>query len=349
MTSPMPRPMHHRVAERSIGLVALCAACTPSLDPSWVLARTSELALRIEVVAQGPYGDTLDPQAPTTNEVLPLDTVLARPLIVGPDGVVPLQDLSPQWYLCDGNGNCLLRAEPTALPPCDLELLAPDEPCALVGADSLEFKLGDFLPAEDADAVFLINRAPTIGFVASAEVGPGTAACIDRISERKSLEGCLWMERTLSLGSLAEVVDALTALGSEFEVSDSLAPLLDVPRNHNPAVTAFSVSIDGGEPETYPPKAIVTVPVGATIAVAYLPNESDVDRYTVEVDGEELDVEDHLQGRWLMSREVAQLEQALGQTSMVWEASRADPVTAYFVVHDDRRAEAWGWLHFEPQ
>ena len=341
--------MTHRVAGHSIGFVALCAACTPSLDPPWVLARDRELALRVEVVTQGPYGDTLDPEKPTTNEVLPLDTVLARPLIVGPDGIIPLRDLSPQWYLCGGNGNCLLRADATALRPCDLEFLAPDEPCALAGADSLEFKLGDFLPAEDADAVFLINRAPTIGFVASADVGPGTEACIDRIAERKSLEGCLWMERTLSLGSLSEVVDALTALGGEFEISESLAPLLDVPRNHNPAVSAFSVSVDGGEPDLYAPEATITVPVGATITVSYQPSDSDIDRYTVEIDGEKIDVEDQLQGRWFMSREVAQLEQALGQTSVVWEASRADPVTAYFVVHDDRRAEAWGWLHFEPQ
>lgn len=305
--------------------------------------------MRVEVIKQGPYGYTLDDKAPSVNEALPLDTVRVTPLVAGPDGVAAVGDMNPHWYLCDDSGSCLLRADAAALPECEFEFLVPDEACSVPGAGSLDLKLGDFFATDEPDAIFAINRAPTVGFVASTDEGPGTQGCLRGIDERTSLEGCLWMERTLSLGSLGEVVDGLTALGYDVEISDSLAPLLGVPRNHNPSVRTLTLSIDGGEPTRFEAGATVSIPLGATIDLEYEPDEVDVDRYTVELDGAPVEVEDRLEGRWFASREVASLEQESLLRTAVLRATTPEPVTLYFVVRDDRRAEAWGWLHLQPE
>jgi len=336
------------VARRFIGsvLVAACGACTPVLDPPWLLTRERELALRVEVVAQGGYGLPLDPGEPTVNEVLALDTVRATPRIVGADGPVLLGDFSPQWYLCD-IGSCLLGYDDLDLPPCELEVLAPESACALPGGDTVEFQLGDFATSDNPDELFGINRAPTLGFIASTPSGPGTEACLDNIVDRDPLSGCLWMERPLNLGSFGEFVAGLEALGLSVDLSDSLLPLLDVPRNHNPSVETFTVTIDGEMAKSVHAGDTVRVPTGATVTVAYAPSDSDMDAYEVELDGDVLQAQDVFGGRWYASREVSEFERVPFSTAVTWRATQADPVTLHLVLSDDRGAEAWGWLDFD--
>lgn len=337
------------VTRRRTTLLVLTAAtaCTPALDPPWVLARARELGMRVEVVAQGPYGLSLDDTRPSVNEALPLDTVEITPFVAGPDGEVAVGDLDPQWYLCREPASCLLLAEPNALPPCDVEFLLPEQTCALSGDDTLTLTLGDFTPAETPEAVFAINSPPSVGLVASTDQGPGTDACLGAIGARESLEGCLWTERTLSLGSVGEVVESLELLGYELELSESLVPLLGVPRNHNPSVQEFQVTVDG-EATMHATGSTVVVPRRAAVVVQYLPSDDDIDRYEVEIDGATVQLEDQLGGRWFASREVTEFDDR-GINSLVWQAERTEPVRIHFVVRDDRRAEAWGWLDFEPQ
>ena len=330
-----------------LALVLLGLACTPTLPPAWVLDRERELALRVQVVDQGPYGQPLDPDAPTVNEALPLDTVEAIPYVAGPDGPVDLGPLDPQWYLCDDLGTCLIRGEVRELAPCDHAFLVPPEPCLLDGGASVRLQLGDFFAAQEPDAIFAINRAPTLGFLASTDSGPGTDACLSQLAARESLEGCLWMERNLSLGSLGEVVDGLEALGYEVEVSESLQPLLTVPRNHNPEVRQLQVRVDGGDAVAYLPGQTVRVPVGARVTITYEPDPLDIDVYEITIDGDTVQVEDRLSGEWFASREVAELTPQASPLAVTWRDSSTEPVTMHFVLRDDRRAEAWGWLHFE--
>lgn len=333
---------------RLISLLALAAnnACTPTLDPPWVLARERELAMRIEVVEQGPYGRPLDPDEPSVNEALPRDMVRATPRIAGPDGGIALGERAPQWYLCD-TGSCLLRSGSVTLQPCEAGQLAPEVACALAGGDSAEFRLGDFVTEGEADALFALNRGPTVGFVAGAPGGPDTATCLANIEGRASLTGCLWMERTVSVGPLGEIVQGLEALGLEVELSESLEPLLSIPRNHNPSVRTLTVTIDGGAPAAWGSGQTVKVPVDATITVEYEPDVADLDAYEVVIDNETLSVEDQLDGRWFASREVTEFDQEGPARTVVWRATQAAPVTVHFVLGDDRRAEAWGWLDFQ--
>ena len=302
--------------------------------------------MRVEVSKQGPYGLTLDPEAPTVNEALPRDTVVAIPHIAGPDGVIDLEALEPQWYVCDDAGSCLLRIDPEELEPCELEFLVPDQPCTMDAGARLELTLGDFFMTDEPDAIFSINRAPTVGFVASTDDGPGTEACLRNIGARESLSGCLWMERTLALGSLQEVVDGLVLLGYEVEVSESLEPLLGIPRNHNPSVLTLEVSVDGGAPEPHAVGDTVKVPLGASVHVKWVPTDRDIDRYEVVLDDELVEIEDRLEGRWFSSRELATFDEDPASHAVTWRAEQADPVVVHLVVRDDRRAEAWGWLEF---
>lgn len=332
-----------------IAAATVAAACTPPVPPEYVVELPRELAFEIAVVEQGPWGQPLDDAERSVNEALPGDTVEVRPFLGGPGGPVDLAALDPAWFLCDDAGACLLRVDdPTALQSCaETVPLVPEEPCALPSGETLQLTLGEFVVPETADAVFAVNRAPTVGFVAGTPDGPDTDSCLSRIADRVPLRECLWAERTLALGSLAEVVETLEALGIEVELSESLETLLTVPRNHNPEVGQLQVAVDGGAFESHPVGDTVSVPAGSDIVIRHEAEDADMDEYTVIIGDEVRDVTDRLTGRWFADRALDAFEEVEAARTLRFRSDSADPVTIFFVLRDDRRSEAGGWLHFE--
>jgi len=336
--------------DRRAGLGALlAAACTPPIEPSWLLTGARELALDVEVVEQGPYGAPIEAGPRTARDALPLDTLRLRPAVVDADGPIDTDTLEATWLMCAGIGSCLLQAPLTDRPTCTGEEIQPPEPCRFFDGGTARLTLADFpreLPAEEA-SVFDLLDGPTISFVASAPDGPGLDGCIARFDARERLDGCLMMERVLGLGPLGELVDQLVLLGIDPGIGEEAETLLSRPRNHNPAVEQFRVEL-GGEPMVVAAGSVVAVPRDQSIVLTVETTDADLDGYEVMLGDETALLTDDLEAEWWLDREVDLEDPAYGQLWVRLQAGAATgTVRAYAVLRDSRGGEGWGWLDLE--
>jgi hypothetical protein len=331
-------------AGRAIALGAcLAAACVPGVEPSWVITQPRELALHMEVAAQGPYGLPIDPAGPSGSEFLPRDTVRATPFIAGPDGPIDPEELDILWALCRDPGGCRTASPDPDLPACDLAVLVPEDPCELGSGASIELRLGDPPAPGPEGALDVSTTVPVLSMIASAPDGPGARACVERLAARRSLAGCMLMERSIALGPLSEIIDLLERLGYEIDLGESLEPLLDRPRNHNPGVPRFAVHVGDGMQEVES-GGRASVRVGDHVLIEVLPRESDVETFEIEIDGLPLDVQETLNGRWWTDTDVEGFSETLSGLAVRWDATKSGPVTFFFVLRDDRGSEVGGWL-----
>lgn len=327
-------------------MVTGVAACVPGSEPFWVVTRPRELAMQLEVAAQGPYGAPIDPAGPTGSEFLPGDTVRATPFIVDANGPIDPAEIDAIWALCEDPGGCRTGSSEAVLPPCDGERLVPPAPCELGSGGVIELRLGAPPDVGTADVLDVPTQLPILSMVASAPDGPGARACIERLAARSSLEGCMLMERTISLGPLSEIVALLEALGYEIDLSDSLQPLLARPRNHNPGVPRFAVQV-GGERHELETGQSARVAVGDDVSIEVVPRDGDLERFEFEIDEMTFEVEETLTGRWWADREVDGFAESPTGLSVRWHAARAEAVRFFFVLRDDRGSETGGWLDID--
>jgi hypothetical protein len=351
----LPRPTRARKIDRvsphrRAGLgVLLTAACTPDIDPAWLVTGPRELVLDVEVVTQGPYGVRIPEGPRSARDALPLDTLRLRPAVVDTGGPLDPDALESTWLMCAGIGSCLLQGSVGDRPACTGEELQPSEPCRFFEGGTAMLTLAD-VPLElvsEASTVFDLIDGPTISYIASAPEGPGLQECIARFDARERLEGCLLMERALGLGPLGELVDVLRGLGIEPGIGEDAETLLARPRNHNPAVDQFRVEI-GGETMVVAAGSRVSVPRNEAIVLTVETTDADLDGYDVIVGDETATLEDDLDAQWWLDREVELEAPAYGQPWVRW---RAGPVTgtvrAYAALRDGRGGEGWGWLDLE--
>lgn len=327
----------------------LVAACTPDIDPAWLVTGPRELALDVEVVAQGPYGAPIPAGPRSARDALPLDTLRLRPAVADVDGPLDPDALEGTWLMCAGIGSCLLQGAVGERPMCSGEEIQPPEPCRFFEGGTAMLTLADVpreLPSETSTVFDLID-GPTISFIASAPAGPGLAECIARFDARERLDGCLLMERALGLGPLGELVDVLRGLGIEPGIDDEAETLLALPRNHNPAVERIRVEI-GGEAMVVDAGSRVAVPRDEAIVMAVETTEADLDGYEVVVGDETATLSDDLDAQWWLDREVELEDPAYGQLWVRWRAgSVTGTVRAYVALRDGRGGEGWGWLDLE--
>lgn len=345
-SKPRPRPRARPRFARGAAIAlwaSLCAACVPGVEPSWVITRPRELALHMEVVAQGPYGQPIDPEGPTGSEFLPRDTVRATPFIVGPDGPIDAAELDILWALCRDPGGCRTGSPDPDLPTCDLSALVPEDPCELGSGGFIELQLGDPPAPGTADLLDIPTSVPVVSMIASAPDGPGARACVENLAARRSLSGCMMMERPVALGPLSEIVALLEQLGYEVELGDSLEPLLARPRNHNPGVPRFAVHA-GDRVEEVESGERASVPVGADVLIEVLPRDTDVEVFEIEIEGLPLQVQETLTGRWWTDVDVEGFAETVSGLAVTWQATRAGSVAFFFVLRDDRGSEIGGWL-----
>jgi hypothetical protein len=335
---------------RRAGLGALlAAACTPPIEPAWLVTTPRELALDVEIVEQGPYGSRLEAGPRTARDALPLDTLRLRPAVVDADGTIDPDTLEGTWLMCAGIGTCLLQGTVAERPACTGEEIQPSEPCRFSDGGTASLTIADFpreLPPEGSSLFDLVD-GPTVSFVASAPDGPGLDRCIARFDARERLDGCLLMERPLGLGPLGELVDQLVLLGIDPGIGPEADTLLARPRNHNPAVEQFGVEI-GGELTVVPAGTVVSVPRDESIVLSVEITDADLDGYEVMLGDQTALLTDDLDTDWWLDREVDLEDPQYGQLWIRWQAG---PVTgtvrAYAVLRDSRGGEGWGWLDLE--
>jgi hypothetical protein len=337
-----------------VGLGVLSvAACTPDIEPAWLVTRPRELALDVEVVEQGAYGEPIAAGPRTARDALPLDTIALRPAVVDGDGAIDPEELEGTWIMCAGVGSCLLQGTIADRPACTGEELQPAEPCRFFDGGTARLTLADLSPALltpplDVLDVFDVIGGPTVSFVGSTVDGPGVPACLARFDARERLDGCLLMERVLGLGPLGELVGLLIALGIDPGIGEEAETLLARPRNRNPAVGRFRVQIGDEEGLVVPAGSVVTVPRNEAIVVTLATEEVDLDAYEVAVGDETAVVSDELTAQWWLDREVELDPPPYGQ---LWVRLRSGAITgrvrAYAALRDSRGGEAWGWLELE--
>ena len=332
-------------------VLAGLTACSPPLDPPWLIRDATEIALLVEVEAQGPYGEPIVPGPRTYRDALPLDRLSLEPVIVDESGRVAVENLEGAWFLCSGVGNCLLRSRLGARPTCEDEQVQPEESCRFAEGGRAELVMGnvpDDLP-EDEASIFDLLSGPTVAFIGSAVDGPGMEACIARFDGRERLEGCLLMERFLGVGPLGDVADLLESLGYDTGLELGFETLLAQPRNRNPAVEEFVVRY-GGERRTVRQGERIEVPRGELITVNVSTTDEDLDSFevTLEVSGELAIINDELSAEWWFDRDIDLEDELPGSMNARWSANGIDDqVRAYVALRDSRGGEAWGWLDFE--
>lgn len=327
----------------------MLAACTPPLDPPWLLTTPRELALQVEVVQQGPYGEPIVPGTRSPRDALPLDTLSLTPVIADANGPLDVDELEGIWILCGGQGNCLLTAdELSALPTCSSEDIRPPEPCRFADGGTGTLTLADLptaIPTEEL-TVFDLLVGPIVSFVASAPDGPGLDACLSRLEARQRLDGCLLMQRALGLGPLGDMVDLVIALGLDPGIGPEAETLLARPRNRNPAVEHFRLSY-GTEVQEVPAGSVVAVPGDQRIGLSVVTTDEDLDRYEVETPDGTITFEDPLSAQWWFDAEVDRDDGLPGALEVSWRADGIDRVRAYVVLRDGFGGEGWGWLDLE--
>lgn len=347
-----PSPQDRRVSpHRIVGLGALlAAACTPPIEPAWLVTGPRELALDVEVIAQGPFGARIPAGPRTTRDALPRDTLRLRPAVVDADGPLDPAALEAAWFLCAGLGPCLLRGPVAERPACTGEAIQPPEPCRFADGGEARLTIGELprQPISPTLTVFDLVTGPTVALVASTPDGPGVDACLARFDARARLDGCLLMERTLGIGPLGELAHLLRLLGGDPGIGVGAETLLARPRNRNPAVERFRVEVEGEEAVVVDAGGVVAVPRDAAIVVALETSEEDLDDYEAMHGPATVRVTEGLDAQWWLDREVDLEEPPYGQ---LWVRLRAGAVTgtvrAYVALRDDRGGEGWGFVDLE--
>lgn len=333
------------------GLVVLnglgAVGCTPDIDPSWLIRRPTELALRSEVVAQGPWGDPQPEDAPRTfYDALPGDTLRFTPLVVDEEGPVPGDELSTRWVICPANECLDALARSDDLPPCDsLSPYTNIVSCTPGVGSSLDYTLGPAPTDIDEASLFSLAVGPNIALVASREDDPGATACAVALRERTDLTGCVIMLRSVTIGPASALVEAAEALGIEIEIPDTLAPLLAVPRNRNPEVEFFEVrgSSLTADVQTVPNGGAIQAMNGDELTIRWVPDDEDFDNYEVELSGEAILVEETLAGQYFFDRPSSVFEEN-GLSVTLRAEGDGGRSNLYFVASDGGGSETWGRL-----
>lgn len=343
-------------------------ACTPDLEPPWVLQRPTELALSIEV-------ETPEPVPRTFHQFLPGERVRLTPLVAGPGGRIDPSELDMHWVLCDSGVPCLQSlGRARELEPCE-GLFQPGTSCWLDQGgvasllwNGLDVSMLDLDPELEGSA-FALVQGPQVALIGSGPSGPGSDACADRLARRESLSGCLLMRRLLRVGPWREIFDDAIEQGLIAEVSDDIDAVLDRPRNRNPRVKTFHVSGASGTPDGVEivNGGRVQVAAGDTVDLQWLPEPDDFDDYASTLDGIPVQVDEGLAGQWVTDRALegfvpgalSSAEFDAGMQNLLLDCHACNVqidiegppgiITVYFVVRDDMTAEGWGWVELDVQ
>lgn len=337
---------------KSLGPLAVllaATACTPSIDPTWLITGPRELALDVQVIAQGPYGQRITESTRSSRDALPLDTLSLRPVVVDVDGPIDPEDLEGTWILCSGVGNCLLRDSELDHPACDGSRIQPDEPCTFGKGGATTLTIAD-VPRDlvtELATIFTLISGPTVAYVASPPEGPGLDACLARFEARERLDGCLMMERALGLGPLGDLAETLEAAGIDPGIDEGAESLLARPRNRNPAVERIRVDY-GGESVEVAAGDRVKVPRDEEIQLTVLTTPDDLDTYEAIVGEQTVMFSDDLGSQWWFDREIDRSDPLPGQLFTRLRAGTATgTVRAYAVVRDNLGGEGWGFIDLE--
>ena len=190
--------------------VLLCAAgCGETANASRILTNPRALAIRVEIIEEGPNSVDLIPIPAdrVRSQPLPQDTIELQIMIADATGIRNSDDFDPRWFVC---------------PSFQCTLGDHEVPSCLLGDPSVEVceleqvaRPQLMIPALDAsdDVVF------TIGVLVVAGV-PGarsTDECVQefKFTARESFEGCVLGWTSIPLGPVGPLIRSATAAGGD--------------------------------------------------------------------------------------------------------------------------------------
>lgn len=231
------------------GVAVLVSACTPAREPPWALLRPTVLAIRLNVVEEGPNSVDLIPIPAdrVRSIVLPGDTVEARLLIADETGERSTEAFAPHWFSCPTRGRCFsLLRDHDAQVPCPTE--AVDTICSL-GVDPV---LRHTIPGLPPDMV----RTDSTGFARLSVVAsvPGvrtTEECLEELSQDpfEDLGGCLLASLIYAYGPSGRFEEVLARHGIDGtppQPSLEFEPFVEQPRFVGEVVRIdYQVASDG--------------------------------------------------------------------------------------------------------
>jgi hypothetical protein len=251
-------------------LATFAAGCGPFSELPWILDEARMLAVRIDVVEEGPYSVGLVPIPVdrVRQEPLPLDTVSVTPFVADVTGLRAAEEFDFRWFRCDPfESACLsLLREPGAGQPCT-DILDTNVICSLADGPTARWRLPDF----DLDKPL----GDQIGHRVVAVGGqPGlstTAECITELQRDiyTDLEGCLLTYVPLTIGPLGALATAAEAVG--VEVPQELGPgsearTAGLQPNFHPEIVALQLQDSvTGERFSVRPGERVSLPAHAQI------------------------------------------------------------------------------------
>ena len=335
------------------GLSGLCAGCLPEGAPPWLVDHVIAAALHIGVAERGAFS----PESPRPDRevasVLPGDTILATPFIVGPDGPADLTAVRPAWFYCSISAcfGSVVRGEATR--PCGVEPVPAADTCSMGQAASGALQLGSLTGFVD-----LSRRPPGLFMVAGTPGGPSTAQCLKRLQSDggETLEACLLVITRLPLGPAWRLI----VLGAFAGVADA-PPLSAIPPEAQdaepdlfPAVQPFTLRIVGAEGArvvTAEPGATVRVRAGDAVEIVAPTDPRDAQYFVDAVASGSATPSfvtgyERLSSSWLFTADVAPAQTEPGVTRWTVPEDQDTSFFGYFLL-SDQRSLASAWLRFE--
>ena len=329
----------------------LVGCSAPQPNPWWLVEHVEPLAVRLEVIAEGPWA-TDPPGRRRFADPLPLDTVQVTPFVVDPDGPVSLEDLDAAWVLCDFNdGTCLddlaLRG---SLPACEVAEPYRFESCLLGRGPRATFTFGlPPVPEEPITTLAGLRFGHRYRMIAGIPGVEETDVCIERLRRRESMFDCIMMAGSVSFGPVHRMVEVMTDLGAEVWVPPEELDPREF-RNRHPEIERFFVTnLDTDTWTTVPSGGTLEVEPGTRLSLEWLEDEEDRDKMPVAEGafdplGQNM-VPELLQIIWRFGREVERTRSTGNPIEMTAPAAGDVPV---FVVAMDstgpNRGMAFGWL-----
>jgi hypothetical protein len=351
------------------------AGCFPTPDPPWLVGDRPELlAVRIEVVEEGPLSDIVAPVPAdrVRTDALPGDTIAFRPWVIDRERVHDEAELDVAYFACLGQSCIDEMQSPSGVIPCaDLLRLGP-RVCALGrGADARLV-----LPTAVDTEIALIDQVSVLAIAGEPGV-IGTDACIDALRDWPSgdISHCMLLERRIGIGPqwalnllLADIFDEQdgdtttgdtddTTGGDESTGGDPFAPPPEVffewP-NFNPEVERFAVRIlrrGEGRAFDHAPGDRIRVRPGDEVAISHIRDPRDAQSFVSDeltADGTYLRKHELLTEQWYATHPLSPFTDLPGDVTVRFEVPR--DVAAFRVdlrLNDLDNGYGWGSLYFE--
>ncbi len=286
--------MGGRTAKTSSLAALALAGCGVAFEPPWVLDEARVLAVRIDVVEEGPWSQGLlpIPADRVRHEPLPMDTVSIEAIIADADGLVDTAALAPRWFRCDPTfGPCFsLLREPDEGQPCT-DVLPPETSCWVGDGARVEWTV----PPLTDEVPFEQQVAHRFAMVSGRPGVRSTEDCLAELAEPyyTALDECILAYAPMLIGPIGGLSVAADALGIDPPGAfDRTGGTLDgsfQPNFHPALVQVLLQDPLSGESWRVPESGTVQLPAHAEIWIVDVGDPRDRQtRAYVEALGEEI-------------------------------------------------------------